>query len=55
MTIYCFDFPILNIRSGTISNKNITNGKCLAHKHSHKKNYNRNVIFHNLYMSKNVQ
>ena len=47
MTISSFGTPIFNVRND-ISNKkikylieNVVNSQFLAHKHSHKKNYNR--------------
>ena len=47
MTICSFDTPIFNTKSGTlyILEKDVTNGKVLSEKYSHKKNYSRKCDF----------
>ena len=52
MTICSFGTPIFNIKCGTLYIYcislyiiDVINGKFLAHKHSHKKNYNRKRDF----------
>ena len=47
MTIYSFDTPIFNIKSGAlyIYQNYVIDGKLLTHKHSYKKNYKKNHDF----------
>ena len=48
MAICTFDTPIFNTKSGTllyILEKDVTNGKVLSDKYSHKKNYSRKCDF----------
>ena len=54
MTICSCETPTFNIISGTfyISQKNVINGKFLAHKYSHTKIITENMIFHTFYLSK---